>query len=150
MGNLVTTAIITKGLYNGPACVGIVTTHFSLLCKSLPRPKDTGGGPYPHVGAHNQIPNIQNFYHPVEDQPFLVPKDQEADYFRKFKAVELRIKFGEKEVVKEYRIPTNRAKYVVAVINLLNSTRDKIQVAVSGLKRLKHNIVVRVQNLHKR
>lgn len=155
MANLTTTAIITKGLHCGPACQGIITSRFSLVCKDIPTPpvnrNNTGGGPYPaNQGAWNQSNNIQNFYQPVEQQPFYVPRDKEADYFRKFKAVEIRVKLGEKEVVKEYRIPVNRAKYVISVINLVNSTRDRIKVVASSVQRRLHNITVVIKNLKKR
>ena len=149
MGNLTTTAIITKGLHCGPACKGIITSYFSLICKDAPLQKNSGGGPYPG-NAWNKINSIQDFYKPVEQQPYIIPRDKEAEYFRKYKIVELKIKLGKNVVEKTYRVPEQKAKTIISIINLTNSTIDRIKVTINNLKRVITQISVKVKNLRKR
>lgn len=156
LGSLATTAIITKGLTGGhapldPCKTGIITSAFSLYCTYTPPeptpPKTGGGGPYPgHAWNKFNPGQIQNFYKPVE-QPYIIPRDREAEYFRRRKIVTMKIKLGDISIEKEYAVPEKRANMVISVLGLANKTVDNIKVAVSAVKRITTNAVVKIKNL---
>lgn len=150
LGTPATTAIITGGLDCSPACIGLITTHFSLYCtEEPPRKLDSGGGPYPaDRGAWNQIQDIDNFYKPVPDQdPFIVPRDQEADYFRRKQQVVIKFKIADIEVEKIYMVPEQRKKGIVTVFNLINVTQQRMSAAVKNLKKITTRALVVIKNL---
>lgn len=167
LGNAVTTAIITKGLSCGgggspatTACErGIITSYFSLVCTGVTPPEppppppeqigDAGGGPYPGP-AWNKFDSAQGIYTPIKDTPpFYVPLDKEADYLRSYKNIILRIKLGDNEIEKIYRVPETRAKVVMNVIDVVNSTKERINIVVSGLKNIVTRAIVTVRNLRR-
>ena len=162
LGNLATTAIITKGLTRGhgplTACrSGIITSHFSLYCTGIVPPgvpsKGGGGGPYPRDAWNKYGPgDIQNFYKPVpDDQQFYhVPRDKEAEYFRRDTHVVLRVKIGDFQVEKEYAVAEKHEYMIVNVLNMLNVTRERIKVTFSGIKRITTRLVVAASKLRLR
>lgn len=152
LGTFATTSIITGGLDCTPGCIGLITSRFSLFCQELPPPKDDGGGgPYPaNKGAWNQVQDIGDFYKPVEEQPFIVPLDQEADYFRRNKQVVLKIKFAHIEVEKIYMVPEQRRKAIVTVFNLLDVTRLRVIATVAKLKKITNRAKIAITNLRVR
>lgn len=150
LGTPATTSIITGGLDCTPACIGMITSHFSLYCTEVPPDPDAdgGGGPYPaNSGAWNQIQDIGDFYKPVPEQPFVVPLDQEADYFRRKKQVVLKFKIADIEVEKIYMIPESRKKGIVTVFNLIDVTRQRISATAGNVKRIASRAVVAIKNL---
>lgn len=139
--------ILTGGL-GYDACNGLITSKFNLWCGIevvvIP-PKSGGGGPYPGDAWNKFAPGeIHNFYQPVpsEQQYYVVPRDQEARYFRRHKHVIIKFKMDSFTVEKEYSVPERRAKVVVSVLRLLNNTRERINVGVSHLHRITSNIKV--------
>lgn len=161
LGTTATTAIITKGLTCGQggtaACrSGIITTHFSLYCTGI-RPKEEGvggGGPYPG-DAWNKISagELDNFWKPVDNinqPPYIVPRDKESEYFRRYNHVVLRFKMGNFEVEKEYAVPESRAKTIVKVLNVANVTFEKIAVSVKSIKQLATKMVVTISKVRLR
>lgn len=134
VGTFATKAIITKGLHCGPACQGLITTRFSLYCVEPTPPPGGGGGPYPGP-AWNKVCDIQNFYQPVE-QPFIIPRDQEAELFRPGTIVTLRIDIGDIHVEKIYKVAPKRANTVVKIFNVLDVTQKRLNATITGLKRI--------------
>lgn len=146
-GSFATTAIITKGLHNGPACAGIITTHFSLYCQDYTPPppppeKVTGGGPYPKP-AWNVTPSPAEFWKPYES-PLLVPVDRP---YQPTTTVTIRVKLGEKSYEKIFAVPTNRRKAVVYIFNMIDSTKRTIKVAVSNFRKGLASSFVKIKNL---
>lgn len=174
LGTLATTQIITGG-FSCQQCIGsppgsprvegspstadckagIITTQFSLFCTVAPPPPPNtglggGGGHYPRDAWNKFNPGeIQNFYKPVDD-PYLVPRDREEQFLRKYKHVQIHFKMGNFEVEKDYQVPENRAKAIVKVLDVINATRDRIMVTASGLKRVTTRITVAVKNFRLR
>jgi len=146
-GNFTTTAIITKGLHCGPACQGIITTRFSLYCKEVvvTPPPGGGGGPYPGP-AWNKIDNIQQFYQPYE-QPYILPRDREAELLRKHTIVTLTIDIGNIHVEKTYRVADKRRGAVVKIFNLLDVTQSRLSASITGLKRIATRAKAFITNL---
>lgn len=134
-GSLATSAIITRGLHGGPATLGLITTRFSIYVSTAPEPvaRNSGGGPYPRP-AHNVIPNISNFYQPIE-QPLMVPKSREFELFRP-KNVEVVIKIDiagfKKESIFGVR-PRNR-NIIIRAFYLLNVTTEKFSAIATNVR----------------
>jgi len=152
MGNATTTAILTKGLTCGlfSACDSIITTHFSLLCDELPLFGGGGGGPYPlDRPAHNRLQpgKVQHFYKPVDD--LLLPLDREADYFKTYKNITLRVELKNFHMEKVFRVPEHHAQHIVTVIHLINVTKERVKAVVSALKRLSSKIMVKIEELRR-
>ena len=158
-GTLATTAIITGGLTCGhgpldPCKSGIITSAFSLYCTGeVPPPEPTGGGggPYPCDAWNKLNPGeIQNFYQPVPEQYYIVPRDQEADYLRRYKPLTVTFKMGDITVEKIYQVPETRRKIVVKAFNLMDITRQQIGFTVSRVKKVAFGVKIRVSNFRKR
>ena len=153
LGTFATTAIITKGLHCGPACRGLITTHFQLFCSVEVPPnfnngKGGGGGPYPsNMGAWNQVDDIQNFYQPTKEQPFIVPPDKEAEYFRKNVNIHFKMKIQGIEVDKNYQVPQKLESTTIKVFNLIDATINRVGVSISNLKKITHTAIIKIRNL---
>jgi len=152
-GNVVTTIIITGGLTCGAttsACKhGIITAPFSLYHTSS-RFQGVGGGPYPGDAWNKFDPgDFEQFYQEIPDalQYYVVPKDQEANYFTRSTHIVLKVKIGDFEVEKEYVAASNGARAVINILNVLETTRSKISVATKALTNIKHNIAVGIKNM---
>ncbi len=147
MSSLAATKIITKGLNCGSACDGLITAHFSLYCP-VPGPVvDSGGGPYPYPAWNRYEPGeIQDFYQPV-DPDLIVPLDKEAEYFRRKKIIVMKVNIGTFKFEKEYAVPIERAKIIVFVANILNTTINRVKVAVNSIKRITSKIAIQVKKL---
>lgn len=157
LGTVATTAIITKGLTgcgHGPLTQcrsGLITTPFSLYCSvaSEPTPHPgTGGGPYPRDAWNRFNPgDIKNFYQPVPEEYYIIPRDQEARYFRRYKPVKITVKLGDHVMEKEYNVPDSHSKMIVKAFNVLEVTKDRIEVMAANVRRVTSDIVVKVKNL---
>lgn len=157
LGTKATTAIITNGLtgcgHPGTSVCqsGIITTGFSLYCTGEvpPPPVSSGGGPYPRQAWNRLDPGqIQNFYKEVNvEDYYIVPRDQEEKYFRRHKPLKITFKMGEMTVEKEYLIPEKRAQAVVQAFNVVERTKENIDVTVEKVKRVVSNAVVTVKNI---
>jgi len=136
--------ILTGGL-GLPACEGLaITTQFNLFCGiviTVPTPPPSRGG-----GSRPMAPGeIQNFYKPV-DPEYLVPQD--IDPFSKPKNhVQIKISFKDTVIDKEYLVSNKRMKAVITVINLINTTKEKISTVISNIRRISNNAILRVKNL---
>lgn len=155
LGGIATTAIITKGLTCGhgpldPCRHGLITTPFSLYCSVAPPAPivNAGGGPYPRDAWNKLNPgDIKNFYQPVPQEYYIVPRDQEERYFRRHKAIKITFKMGEFVVEKEYSVPEKRANVVIKAFNFIEATKQHIDVAVTNISRITSSIVVKVKNI---
>jgi hypothetical protein len=85
----------------------------------------------------------------VEQEPWLVvPREREADFFGEgTKMVKIEMKIGNKVIEKSYQVRTNNAKRLIEVINVVNATRKRMSVAVSGIKRITTQALVEIRNL---
>ena len=156
VGNAVTTRIITGGLSCDPAgtaCTnGIITTFFDLYCTTEIPPVigGGGGGPYPRDAWNKFGPgDIQNFYKPVpnDQQYYVVPRDQEARYFLRYKIVKMHLRVGQYEFEKEYSVPENKIKRVIKVMNLANVTQERLSVTVESVRKIATDAAVTIKNL---
>lgn len=153
-GSLATTSIITKGLTGGSACSGLITARFSLYVHEEivipPKPPVEGGGGGPYPGpAWNKVSNIHQFFKPVPDhlQPYVIPRDQEANYFRKNTVVTFRVKFGETVTEKTYVVPHKRRQAVVRIFKLIDATRSKVAVTIGAINQIATRMKAFVSNV---
>lgn len=148
-------AIITKGLTCGQttACeygTSMTAGPFTLYCIN-PFPIPGSGGPGAggsYVTRPLQPGEIAQLYQPLPDwqQYYIVPRDQEAEYLRRFLPVMITMKFGNVEVEKQYMVPTERARAIFKSVSVVNATRDRMSAAVHNLKRVTTRAVVVVSN----
>ena len=148
--------IIMKGLSCGKtrACqAGTLLTagsSFTLFCATpgnLPvLSEPIGGGSRPM-----QPGEISQLYQPVppELQYYVVPRDKEAEYFRKRVPVVITFRYKEKEIVKEYMVPEEKARIIASVASAINVTKDRMSAKLSGLKRVYNRAVVKITNFRR-
>jgi hypothetical protein len=151
LGTLATTNIITKGISGGPACRGLITTHFSLWAFEIIIPVQTGAGS--NGGSRPYMPGeIQNFYKTVttEQPQYYVPRNQEAKYTVKMVPITVKMKFNGVEYEKLYSVPEKQATIIANIINLTNSTINKIKVSINNLKSNRTGLIAKIQNLKKK
>jgi len=152
-------AIITKGLSCGKttACQSgtmLTAGPFTLFCVNPV--EDTGGGGgggyYPNHTRPLQPGEIQNLYQPVPDQEqyYVVPREKEAEYLRRFLPVRIEIKIGSKTVEKMYMVPQDKAQVLFNIVNVVNATKDRMKVVVSSMKRITTKAIVTVTNFRLR
>lgn len=153
VGSIATTAVITNGLHCGPACSGIITSTFSLYCNvaTVPPvvPPDTGsggGGGYYPGPVQNRV-DIQDFYTQTDQQYYQVPRDKEAEYFRKHVNVVVKIKLKDINIEKTYRVPEKRKYVIVKMFNVLNATQTRFVATVNNIKRIITKAEVIIRNI---
>lgn len=148
-------AIITKGLTCGrtTACENgtmLTAGPFTLFCiNPAVKPGGGGGGYMPnHVTRPLQPGEIAQLYQLVPDhqQFYVVPRDQEAEYFRQFLPVMITMSFGGVNVEKQYMVPRATSRAIFKSVSVMNATRDRMSVMVKGLKRLASRAIVTVTN----
>lgn len=153
---------LTNGLLTGglgvdmPACAMIMTAwHFNLgPCFFEAKVSSVSSG-----GSKPLAPGeIHNFYKPID--PTIFDKDfdpsiltnpliqGEPQYVKTL--VTVRIRVGERMVEREFAIPKRRAKIIVKVLNIMNSTKAKLTATVNRLTMTVHKISVKINRLRKR
>lgn len=134
--------LITKGL-GLPATAGFVTMYFSLFVKPYippepPKPSfgGGGGGHVPvgkglrgHAVQMRNVPFQTNRTHTYKPTPYLTPAKTGVPH----SVIVVKVKFGGKEVTKEYITPTSRAKIAVKVIGLFTKIQKTMKVVAEGL-----------------
>lgn len=158
LGTLATTAIITGGLTCGhgpldPCKSGLITSPFSLYCTSeLPPPKpSSGGGGYPCEAWNVLNPGeIQDFYQPVPLEYYMVPREREAEFLRRYVPVKITFKMGKYSVEKEYAVPETKRTIIVKAFNFLDVTQKQVKLIAGNIKRVAGNIKITVINFKKR
>lgn len=146
-GNLVTTAIITNGLFCAPVeRSGIITTFFSLYVENPPTFQDSGGGgPYPG-NAWNVIPDIQNFYKPVPTEEWQFKRLEDVN-LRKSKHVVLKVKIGETEHVKEFIVKEKVAGAIAKIGDVYETTKQKIAVKITNVNSFVKKLSVKINKI---
>ena len=130
--------IITKGLSGGPACQGLITANFSLMCKEVQIPPVSGGGgPYPGP-AWNKVSDITKFYDPVE-QRYYQPSDKVA--------LSITVAYKEQTIERIYLVTKKRRDMIVSIVNILNTTIQRIKIGVSQVKNKFANIIAKIANI---
>jgi len=165
LGNLATTAIITNGLTGGHSPVGnckhgIVTSAFSLYCSGFALPIEPtvtktggGGGGYPGSAWNKFGPGeVQNFYKPVptEQQYYIVPRDQEAQYFKRRRIVKMVVSIGGKTFDREFSVDENKARFIIKATSVINSTYSNMKIIGANIKRRIHKAKVTITNLRQK
>lgn len=161
MAGVAAHAIITKGLTCGrtTACENgtmLTAGPFSLFCVNPPTGDASsggGGGYIPNVVTRPLQPGeIAQMYQPVPDQQqyYIVPRDQEAQYLRQYSPVMITLKLGSVEVEKQYMVPKGKARAIFNTVQVINTTKERISVFVSNLKRITSDAIVKVTNLRLR
>lgn len=80
----------------------------------------------------------------------MVPRDQEANYLRRYKKVTITMKFGDFMTEREFMVPETQRKIIVETFNLLDVTSQKIKLMVEGVKRVAGGLNVKIRNFRKR
>ena len=84
------------------------------------------------------------------DQYYIVPRDQEAEFFRRRKVVKLEVKLGDNVVTREFSLPKGQAPYVIKALTITNATFTNMKVAITNLKKKIHDITISVSNLRRK
>ncbi len=152
-------AIIMKGLSYGKttACENgtmITAGPFTLFCiNPFLKKGGGGGGYYPKTVTRPLQPGeIQHLYKvlPNQEQYYIVPRDKEAEYFRRFLPVLIEVKIGGKTVEKQYMVPLERAQVMFNIVEVVNATKDRMKAIVSSMKRITSKAIVTVTNFRLR
>lgn len=151
-GNQVCTSIITKGLGCLPACgASLINSHFGLagLCEVTVTVAPTGGSPPLAPGEIGQM------YQPVEPPPgfedhpaFYTPQDG-RDPFSIKQQVHIRIAFRDKVTERDYVVSPRRAAMIVSAANFINKTQERVDVAITNIKKAV-NHSVKIMNFRKK
>lgn len=156
LGTAATTLITTKGLFiddgitDALAYGSVITPWFRLYIGQIIPPNYQAGS---NGGSKPLLPGqIQHLYKvlPQEQQYYVVPRDQEANFFSRNKVFNIELIFNDKTYMKQIEISDQRARTVFKVLNFVNSTKSKIEVAASGLRNVANKAVISVKNLRKR
>lgn len=164
LGTKATTLIITKGLATA-ATIGAgntiltfgagITPFFRLYIEHAPPPPPVnnyvaaaGSRVYqPGEYAASWKPVDPTTGQTTEEPWFIVPRDKENQFFNKSKIVKIEIVFGNKKMEKIYSVNENKAKTIIEIANVINATKQRVSVAVSGVKRVASTALVEVRNL---
>lgn len=148
--------LLTKGLgVDLPACKTLITMQFNLFTLDVSVPLGSAG----YGGSPPLAPGeIHDFYKPIDPETFPDPLD--PSFFtnpivtgepRTVKEiVTIKMKIGDRIIEKEFAVPKKRIKIIVKVANIINSTRDKFNIVISNIKRVKNNITTRIFNFRSR
>ena len=136
----ITGGMITGGL-GRPACEQLISRgpglgSFGLYCQvAMVVDVNPGGGGFYPKPAHNvlQPGDIKDFYKEVNPDKKPVEDARAYDLAQKYR-VQIRFKIGEHEGQHEYVMGRMRKNFTVGIINLINKSRDRIDVAVSNIK----------------
>ena len=142
--------LITKGL-GLPASSGLITMYFHLFATVT---ITVSGG----AGMGGSLPlapgEINNFYQPIVPESFsgidpsLINHPIFVDHKDIKKFVTIKIKFGDREIEKEYMVPIRRANIIIKAITIVNSTNHKVKAVINGLQILKRKIVAKISNFN--
>lgn len=160
-GSLATTLIITKGLpcQDLPVDEQIcsfgagITPWFSLYCKIIKEPvippEKPAEGPL-NVGSIPLMPGeIHHLYRelPQSQQYYIVPRDQEANYFASYNNITLKVKMGGSETEKIFRVKNSQTKHIVTVLSLINVTKNLIVTSIKNVKKISTSGYISIKNI---
>lgn len=164
LGNLTTTLITTRGLFT----LGDVTKPgFTVLTFGAgitpwfrlylgedyipPKPESYVAAAGSRVYQPGEFAQSWKEVNPntglATEEPWLVPRDQEDQYFNKGKIITIKLVWGEKQLERQYSINERAAKRVVEAANFVNATREKIKISVGAIKKVTSTAIVEARNL---
>ena len=108
------------------------------------KPPGSGGGRALQPGQISQL------YQVVPQQYRVIPREKEAEFLRTRIPVQIKLNMGKFKVDKEYLVPEHRARTIVNVANVYNSTRERMSVTMSKLRRTYTKALVKVSNFRRR
>jgi hypothetical protein len=168
LGTAATTLITTRGLFIDDGITSAldfgagITPWFRLYITAYPPPPAShyvaaaGSRPYaPGEIAQLYQPidpatGLRVDAKPLEEQPFYVPLDKEAEFLSKNRVVTINLNFAGKHLEKIYTVTEHRATKIIEVINVVNATKKRVNVVASGLKRVTTEAVAKIRNLRLR
>ncbi len=80
----------------------------------------------------------------------MVPRDQEANYLRRYKKLKITLKFADFVAEREYMVPESRRRVIVETFNLMDVTQQKIKLMVEGFRRVAGGVSVKIRNFRLR
>lgn len=146
LGTLATTSIITKGISGQPACKGIITTHFSLYYYRIIIKVIPPEGSAAMYSTPLEPGQIHNLFKPVE-HPYFMPVDRVNQLGNENTVVTVLFKINNTEVEKYYSLPKNAAKPIVQILNLINKTKERINITISKFRNITNRGKVLIKNL---
>lgn len=172
LGNITTTLITTRGLFTvqevlPPGFTALtfgagITPWFRLYISEAPPPPPVDNY-VAAVGSRVYAPGeIAKMYRPIDpatglpvghqvgQEPYYVPLDKEAEFFRRNKIVTFKINLAGRDLEKVYSVSEHRAKSIVEVVNMINATKKQVSVMTSGVKKIATEAVIKVRNVRLR
>ena len=129
---LVAKGILTNGLGGGPDAMILGKFTLAILSTTIeivPLPR--GGGA---VG-----PSPIRYHLRDDDDDIIIKQDKYL--------IIIRTKMRNKETRKEFTVGERRKNFLISVINLINSTRDRINLTVTNVKARAFEFAVKIKNL---
>lgn len=169
LGSITTTLITTRGLFTAQEVLPVgftaltfgagITPWFRLYITEVPVPPPVENY-VAAVGSRVYAPGeIAQLYRPIDpntglpvghqvgQEPYFVPLDKEAEFFRKNKIVTFKINFAGRDIDRTYSVSEARANALVEAINIVNATKNRISIVASGVKKLANEAVIKVGKL---
>lgn len=166
LGNLTTTLITTRGLFTvgdvtKPGFTALtfgagITPWFRLYLGEdfvPPKPSTYVAAAGSRVYQPGEFQKTWKNIDPAtglatqEQEPWLVPRDQEEQYFNKGKVVTIKLVWGEKQLERQYAVNERVARRIIEASNVINATRERVKVSASALKKVTTTAIVEVRNL---
>lgn len=137
---LVNNGLLTKGLgVNLPACFSMITGRFSLFINISILQRHPRGG-----GGGNKIIINPNTILQGEDQSLLDHPIFTNEFIQLNDLITLKIKFGEREIEKEFIVPKLKMKPIVSVLQFLNITKNKVNIKINNIKEIKNKLFAKI------
>lgn len=145
-------SIIMKGLTCGTtrACehgTMITAGPFSLYCGDPPVKKvqPVGGGMAVNAGPinFNSTPTLS--HQNRGETPVLVPFNPDQPFVKRA-PVTITFKWNDVKVEKVYMVRMNKISLIIKVSNLINSTKHNITINFRRIKKVNHNITVKLKS----
>lgn len=164
LGGLTTTLITTKGLFTlgdvpGPGFTILtfgagITPFFRLYISGAPPPPPVqyvaAGGS--RVYQPGEYADSWKYVDPTTGQtssePWLVvPREHEGQYFNKGKIITIKLVWGDKQLERQYSINERVAKRVIEATNFVNTTKERMKITASTIKKVTTTAIVEARNL---
>lgn len=163
LGNITTTLIITNGLFVSDVVppgfsaltLGAGIGSFTLVLYEAAPSENYVAAVGSRVYQPGEFANSLKLIDPntglATDEPWhVIPRDQEAEYFRKKKIVTVKLVWNKQEYERTYVVTESRARMVLEVINFANKTKHQWSVAISNVKRVITDATVIIRKLRVR
>lgn len=163
LGNLTTTLITTKGLFTlgdvhqpGLTILSFgagITPWFRLyLGQDYVPPKGqyvaaAGSRVYQPGEFAQSWKQVDPTTGLATEEPWLVPREYENQYFNKGKVVTIKLIWGEKQLERQYKVNERAAGRIIEATNVINATKEKIKITASTIKKITTTAIVEARNL---